>query len=228
MASGLKIKHENTHLKLRLIAAVMFVALCLLAAFYGVRWYNTGETGPLPLPVAAAGPMIDERELTAQQVAGFTADPSHPRYLTIPMLDVSRARVVTVGVEANNALALPANVHDAGWYDKSSLPGSGAGVVLLDGRSAGLTKPGVFARAESLREGDYIAIERGDGVVIEYEVYDVRSMPIAQVNATGMKEMMTSAQPEREGLSLVIASGNWVPKLREYDRRIMVRALAKD
>ena len=100
--------------------------------------------------------------------------------------------------------------------------------MLLDGRSAGLTKPGVFARAESLREGDYIAIERGDGVVIEYEVYDVRSMPIAQVNATGMKEMMTSAQPEREGLSLVIASGNWVPKLREYDRRIMVRALAKD
>ena len=37
-----------------------------------------------------------------------------------------------------------------------------------------------------------------------------------------------SAEPDTEGLSLVATAGNWVPKLREYDRRIMVRALLSE
>ena len=210
---------------LRIIAALVFIAVCLLAVFYGVRWYTTGETGPFSLPIAAAGPSVDESDVTDTQLAKFKPDATAPRYISIPVLGVEQSRTLAVNIDANNMLRLPDNINDAGWYEKSAHPGSGTGAVLLDGRSAGPTRPGAFAKAESLREGDIISIERGDGEIINYGVHDVRIMPIEQVTKTGMKEMMYSADPDTEGLSIVATSGNWVPKLKEYDRLIMVRAL---
>lgn len=225
MASGLKIKHESSHTLLRFIAITVFIALCLLVAFYAVRWYTTGDTGPFSLPIAAAGPQVDESDLSRAQLAKFKPDAAQPRYLNIPVLGVESSRILSIDIDANNILKLPGNIHDTGWYSKSALPGSGTGAVLLDGRSAGPTRAGVFAKAETLRAGDIISIERGDGDIVNYEVYDVRTMPVEQATKSGMKEMMYSADPGTEGLSIVATSGNWVPKIKEYDRRIMVRAL---
>lgn len=225
MASGLKIKHESSHTLLRIIAAMVFIALCLLVVFYGVRWYTTGDTGPFSLPIAAAGPQVDESDVSEAQLAKFKPDAAQPRYVSIPVLGVESARVLSVDVDQNNILKLPENIHDAGWYSKSALPGSGTGAVLLDGRSAGPTRAGVFAKVETLQAGDVISLERGDGDILNYEVHDVRTMPVEQATKSGMKEMMYSVDPSIEGLSIVATSGNWVPKLQEYDRRIMVRAL---
>lgn len=225
MASGLKIKHDNSHLNLRIGMAALFIMFCVLTVFYGLRWYNTGETGPIPLPVAAAGPMIDEQPISPKELVSFTAEPSAPRYLSIPVLGIDRARIIGVDIDSKNRLPMPDNIHDAGWYKNSVAPGSGTGAVLLNGRSAGQRTPGLFARADSLQAGDMISIQRGDGQQVDYEVYDVRSMPVAQVYSTGLKEMMLSAKPDKEGLGIVVASGNWVPKLQEYDRRIMIRAV---
>lgn len=228
MASGLKIKHESSHLMLRLIAAIVFILLCLLVTFYGLRWYNTGEIGPFPLPVAAVGLSVDETDITAAQRAKFSPEAAEPRYLSIPVIGLEQARILGVDVDKNRMLKLPGNINDVGWYSKSAQPGSGTGAVLLNGRSAGPTRPGAFAKAESLQQGDVISLERGDGEVLNYEVYDVRMMSVEQASKSGMKEMMLSAEPATEGLSLVVTAGNWVPKLQEYDRRIMVRALAID
>jgi len=193
-------------------------------AYFGLRWYNTGELSPLPLPVAAADSSIDETPVTKKQVDSYTVAANQPRYLVDSKLNDGTARVTRVGVTERNMLDVPKNLDDTGWYAKSAAPGSGVGAVLIDGHNGGATRDGVFARLDRLVKGDQISLERGDGKRFTYEVYDVRDMPLQWVNDVGMKEMMRSVEPDKEGLSLITCSGKWVPKDKVFDRRILVRA----
>jgi len=121
-------------------------------------------------------------------------------------------------------LDVPKTLDDTGWYTKSATPGSGVGAVVIDGHNGGISRNGIFAGLDKLKKGDQISIERGDGKRFTYEVYDVRDMPLEWVNKAGMKEMMYSVEPDKEGLSLITCSGRWVPKDKVFDRRILVRA----
>lgn len=222
--SGLHIQHKrNFHAIRWVVALTIFMALAVYA-YFGVRWYNTGEVSPLPLPVAAADTSIDESTLSDTQIQKHTVGATQPRYLEIPKLGVSQARVTGVGLTSRNLLDMPKHIDDAGWYVKSAAPGSGVGAVLIDGHSSGLTRPGIFARVKSLVAGDQLSIERGDGKIFTYEVYDVRDMPLDWVIKAGMKEMMYSVEPEKEGLSIVADAGRWIPKEKVFDRRVLVRA----
>lgn len=222
--SGLSIQQKrNLHI-VRWALAVALLVIALAYAYFGVRWYNTGELSPLPLPVSAADSSIDETPVTNKQVEEYTVPAEQPRYIEIPSIGVAKTRVTRVGVTSRNMLDVPKNIDDAAWYAKSTTPGSGVGAVLIDGHNGGVSRNGVFAKLGDLKEGDQISVERGDGKVFSYEVYDVRDMPLEQVNKTGMKEMMYSAEPAKEGLSLITCSGKWIPKDKVFDRRIMVRA----
>lgn len=222
--SGLQIHHKrNIHVFRWALALILFAAAALYA-YFGVRWYNTGELSPLPIPVAAADSSINEAPVTDEQIEAHTVPAEQPRYIEIPKLGVSNARVSQVGVTASNMLDVPKTLDDAGWYAKSATPGSGVGSVLIDGHNGGVSRNGVFAKLDTLKAGDQISLERGDGERFTYEVHDVRDMPLDWVNKTGMKEMMHSAEPDKEGLSLITCSGKWIPKDKIFDRRILVRA----
>lgn len=222
--SGLSIHHKRNYHVIRWAVALILLLAGVLYAYFGIRWYNTGELSPLPMPVSAADNSIDESPVTEQQITKHTVRPEQPRYLEIPKLGISQARVTQVGVTKNNMLDVPRTLDDAGWFVKSATPGSGVGAVLIDGHNGGVTRNGVFAGLEKLTEGDQISIERGDGERFTYEVHDVRDMPLQWVNETGMKEMMYSVEPDKEGLSLITCSGKWIPKDKVFDRRVLVRA----
>jgi LPXTG-site transpeptidase (sortase) family protein len=222
--SGLHIQHQRNFHVIRWSVALIVMTLLFAYAYFGVRWYSTGELSPLPLPVAAADVTIDETPVTAQQIQSHTVPAEQPRYIEIPTLGVDQTRVTKVGVTANNMLDVPKALDDSGWYAKSALPGSGAGAVLIDGHNGGASRNGVFAKLGELKKGDQVTVERGDGERFTYEVFDVRDMPLTWVNQSGMKEMMKSAEPQKEGLSLITGSGKWIPKDKVFDRRILVRA----
>lgn len=222
--SGLQIQHKNNYHVFRWVTAFVLLAIAVSYAYFGVRWYNTGELSPLPIPVAAADASIDETPVTEKAKQSHTVPSDQPRYIEIPKLGISQTRVVRVGVTSNNMLDVPRTLDDTGWYAKSAQPGSGAGAVLIDGHNGGATRNGVFAQLDTLAKDDQISIERGDGEIITYEVHDVRDMPLDWVNKEGMKEMMKSVDPTKEGLSLITCSGKWVPKDKVFDRRILVRA----
>lgn len=226
MASGLEIKHARELHIVRWIVVLILLAGIGAGIYFGVRWYNTGEQPPLPFPVVSADPSINEEPVTKEQIAAHKVDPNHPRYLSIPSLEVVDTRVMSVGLTPQNLLEVPDGIDDAGWYTKSATPGSGVGSVMIDGHNGGLTRSGVFAKLQDLSKGDEIVIERGDGEKFTYAVYDVRNMTLKEANATGMKEMMLSADPSKEGLSLITCAGNWVPKDKVFDRRVMVRAIS--
>lgn len=222
--SGLSIQHKRNFHFVRWTLALIVLALIAGYAYFGIRWYNTGQLSPLPIPVAAADASIDETPVTDKQRQSHTVPSDHPKYIEIPKLGISQVRVLRVGVTANNMLDVPKTLDDTGWYVKSATPGSGAGAVMIDGHNGGATRNGVFAQLGSLTKGDQISIERGDGKILTYEVADVRDESLEWVNKEGMKEMMKSVDPSKEGLSLITCSGKWVPKNKVFDRRILVRA----
>jgi hypothetical protein len=222
--SGLSIHHKRNYHVVRWTIALVLLAGLAAYAYFGIRWYSTGELSPLPMPVAAADTSIDESAVTEKQIQDHQARANEPRYIEIPRLNISGARVSNVGLTDRNMLDMPKHLDDAGWYAKSAAPGSGVGAVVLNGHSDGYSRDGLFAGLSKLEKGDQISLERGDGKSFTYEVYDVRDMDIRWVNASGMQEMMRSAEPDKEGLSLIANAGKWVPKDKVFDRRVLVRA----
>jgi len=223
--AGLEIKQKREFHLWRWFFWLLLIALLALAGWYGYKWYSTGEEPPLPIPIASADPSIDEKDVSEAQIDEYTVPALQPRYISIPALNISKVRVQKVGLTTNNLVGVPKNINDTAWFDKSATPGQGYGAVLIDGHNGGITKNGVFAKLGSLKEGDEITLERGDGKKFTYEVRENKSMSLEEVNATGMKDMMKSIDEDTEGLSLITCDGKWVPRIQQFDRRIMLRAV---
>ncbi|TAL14750.1 sortase [Patescibacteria group bacterium] len=210
----------------RWVFLIVLVLILVAAGWFGYRWYTTGDL-PLSVPLVSADSHVDESTVTSAQVKTYTVDAAHPRYITIPSIGLGNTRIYPVSLNSNNLLQAPDNINDAGWYSKSSTPGSG-GVILIDGHNQGITKNGAFAKLGTLKSGDKIILQRGDGNTFTYKVVDNQSMSIDEVNATGMTMMGKTAVPGKEALNLITFDGKWVPKLGTFDRRIMLRSVIDD
>ncbi|MDB5177779.1 MAG: Sortase family enzyme [Candidatus Saccharibacteria bacterium] len=223
--AGLEIKQKREFHLWRWFFLLIFIALLALAGWYGYKWYTTGEEPPIFFPIASADPSVDESDVTKAQVDEYAVPASQPRYISIPSLNISNVRVQKVSLTANNLVDMPKNINDAAWYEKSATPGQGYGAVLIDGHNGGITKNGVFAKLSTLQNGDEITLERGDGKKFTYAVRENKSMTLDEANATGMKNMMKSIDEDNEGISLITYDGKWIPKIQQFDRRIMLRAV---
>ncbi|RYX78840.1 class F sortase [bacterium] len=230
MTPGLNIDKTSDHHVFRWVAAFAIVAVMCISAWYAYLWYTKGETPPLPIVPASAmaDPTIDETPITPAQVDAHAVPASHPRYISMPSLGIDKARVVSVGLTKQNLLDTPKNIADTAWFEKSATPGMGAGAVVIDGHNGGITRDGVFAKLASLNNGDVITIERGDGKKISYAVAENKTMSLQDANTKGMKDMMNSIDLNKEGLSLITCAGNWVPRDKVFDKRVMVRAVIID
>jgi len=225
---GLEIKRKRTFKPVRTFFWLLVVVLLAAAGWFSYQYFMKGELPPVVEAVVPAGdPDVDETPVTKKQKTEHTVPADQPRYISIDKIGVGQTRVFKVGVDANNLLQSPANIDDAAWYEKSALPGQGYGAVLIDAHNGGISRNGVFARLHELRPGDDISLERGDGKKFTYSVVENESMPLEEVNKTGMAKMMKSADEMKEGLNLITCDGKWVPRLQQFDRRIMLRAVIK-
>lgn len=224
---GLALKHKKEFPIRWIIFLFIFCVILAAIGWYTYRWYMTGEEPPI-VQAKSGNPEINEKPVTKEEVAEHTVPDDQPRYISIPSIDVSNTRIFPVGVTSTGQLDTPDNIDDAAWYEKSALPGSDYGAVLLDGHNGGISRNGVFAKLGSLQKGDRIMLERGDGKMFTYEVAENQSMSLEEVNKTGMKMMMQSADPDEEGLNIITCDGKWVPRLKQFDARIMLRAVRID
>lgn len=226
MATGLRIKQQSELHLGRWVVGFVLLILLAASAWFGYRYYTTGQQLPLPIALAAANPEVDEADVTVAQKDDHKVAPNEPRFITIPVLGVDKARVLSVGVKTNGELDTPHNIHDAGWYKKSATPGSGSSALLLDGHNGGPTKGGIFEKLPDLKQADEITIERGDGKQFVYRVEEAKTLSVDELNSGGMKRMSESASDVAEGLNIISCTGNWVPALNTYDQRITIRAVA--
>ncbi len=223
--SGLSIEHKRNFHVVRWCLALLLLTIAALYAYFGIRWYSTGELSPLPMPVSAADASVDETKVSQKQIDSYKVVGTQPRYIEIPALGMSKIRVTKVGLTRNNLLDAAGNINDAGWYAKSVTPGSDAGSVVINGHNAGVGSVGAFAKLSQLKKDDQISVERGDGKVFSYGVYDVHEVTLKNLATSGMKDLMLSADPSKEGLSLITTSGKWIPKDKVFDKSIIVRAV---
>src|SRR5665213_504176 len=140
---------------------------------------------------------------STNDLANYVVAPNLPRYLIIPKLGVD-ARVLSVGVNAQEALETPDNVYDTAWYKRSALPGQ-PGAMLIDGHISSWTTHGVFYGLNTLKPGDIIELQRGDGTMFTYKVVKTKVYNASNVDMTAA---MTPINPSVPGLNLISCSGD--------------------
>lgn len=226
MIPGLEIEAgKDRHYGWWAMLGLAIVSLIIIG-WYAYQWYTHGLQPPIPIPIARADTRVDESDVSKIMVDTYTVPATNPRYISIPSLDVSKTRIYPVGVTDQNLLDTPRNIHDAAWYKKSVTPGVGYGAVLINAHNGGISKDGVFAKIGQLKTGDEIIVERGDSQEYKYSVVENQIMSLEDVNEFGMKMMMESADPSVEGLNLITCAGKWIPKIQQFDQRVMLRAVA--
>lgn len=231
----MKVKHSKKKSR-QVVVVVLSVCWLLLIGYTGFYIYvNFIQTKDISSSSSqtVASHEVDETEVTQEKKDDYQVpNPSFPRYLSIPSLKISNARVVQIGtIKDTGQLDSPKSIYDAGWYTKSGLPGAGKGAVLIDGHNGGPTKGGIFENLGSLSKGSDIIIERGDGQRITYQVADNREMSVEDINnesnPLGMKTMLNSIDPKKEGLNMITCVGDWDYSKNTFNKRVMLRAVRK-
>ena len=231
----MKVKHSKKKSR-QVVVVALSVCWLLLIGYTGFYLYvNFIQTKDISSSSGqtVASHEVDETEVTQEKKDDYQVpNPSFPRYLSIPSLKISNARVVQIGtIKDTGQLDSPKSIYDAGWYTKSSLPGAGKGAVLIDGHNGGPTKGGIFENLGNLSKGSEIIIERGDGQHITYQVVDNREMSVEDINnennPLGMKTMLNSMDSKKEGLNMITCVGDWDYAKNTFNKRVMLRAVRK-
>ena len=232
----MKVKNSRKKTKKIFSLILVFCWFCLIG-YTGIYIYNNlmqPKKNQQQAPgVSTLARQVDETEITEDKKNSYQVpNPLFPRFLSIPSLKISNARIVQLGLIKNtNQLDSPISIHDAGWYVKSALPGSSKGALLMDGHNGGPTKGGIFENLGNLSKGSDIIVERGDGQKITYEVKDVREMSVDEINDEnnkfGMSTMLDSIDPLEEGLNIITCVGDWDYSKNTFNKRVMLRAVRK-
>lgn len=207
---------------------LLFLLSCLLVAtgWYVFQWYNTGWQPPFYIPIASANPAIDESDISKSQINSHEAKPLEPRFISAPDLDIPQTRVFALGLTDQNLLSMPRNIKDAAWYNKSTTPGKGYGTVIISTHGRGVAKDSPFSKLEESQHGDEIVIIRGDGEVYKYSISDTKTIKLEELNTVGMNLIKKPYDSDKEGLNIMIHTGKWIPKIQQFDERLIIRAVA--
>ncbi len=197
-----KLTHTN-----RLV--LVFIAILLVMLFLEVK---TSEF--VPAPVVTYSTDTPEEKLPIDTGYAWKGQKDDPKRIIIPKISVN-ALLQNVGVDQNQQIAVPNNIHIAGWFVDSVRPGS-KGLSIIDGHVNGVSSDeGVFKRLEELSTGDTVQIIMGDDSVVDFKVYSNQELSTAD-----SASVLYSQVPEIESqLNLITCTGNFDRTARQYDKR---------
>ncbi len=203
----------------RALLSVKIVIAASLIAWGGWSIYQatrpTGKADEVKQASKAAG---EPTRRTEEEKAAYSVPADHPRQLIIPSLAID-ANILPMGIK-DGAVDAPTSAWDAGWYNKSALPESGFGSMVIDGHvNDTLDGPGIFYSISRMAAGDVITIEKGDLQKLAYRVTSVIQLPVDEVNITELIRSPTG------GLHLITCGGQYDDKKKTYDDRVIVTAV---
>ncbi len=159
----------------------------------------------------------DETKVTKESVAKYAVAADRPRALHIDKLDLS-ARILPMSVNKQGSIQAPLNIYDAGWYTGSVKPGE-IGAMFIDGHASGPTREGLFAYLDTLKVGDTLQVEKGDGSKLSYKVVHTEVVPLGEVD---MKKVLLPYGNVSRAMNLMTCTGKWLPKEYTYDHRVLI------
>lgn len=195
--------------------ALAFLAVSAWAFFDSYRMTHN------PTPVISAAVVTHSSDAPDETPLGDVCDRyqvpgNEPRKIAIPKLGISEC-VQKVGIDQRNAIAVPTNVHLAGWYSESVRPGE-VGVSIMDGHVRGRYRDGIFVRLHELVEGDEIRIEMGDGSLRTFVAAKTSSYSVEAAGAELFKSLYSTQ------LNLITCGGAYNEAAQEYPERVIVQA----
>lgn len=217
-------KSRNKKLLVTLIIIVILGALTLVGYGAWQLWLRHQATNN-PNPVVSTQIVThstdspDETKPT-EACASYKAAAQNPERISIPSLQVEGC-IESVGIDQHGAVAVPTNIHVAGWFVDSARPGE-PGVSIIDGHINGnFTNDGIFQHLDALKQGDMFTVKKGDGTELTYETVSVRSVPLDEA-----AEVLFSHDPAIiSQINLITCGGSWNEEIKQFDHRII--AIAK-
>ena len=129
--------------------------------------------------------------------------------------------MVPVGVDDNGDLAVPADVHAAGWYRYGAWPGASSGSVVIaghvDSAQQGL---GAFRALWSARPGMTISVDLAHGVHLQYRIVSRESF--AKTGAPMAALFSTKGAPR---LTLITCGGSFDQDALSYKDNVVITAV---
>jgi LPXTG-site transpeptidase (sortase) family protein len=170
-------------------------------------------------PRTTASGAIPDKPAPSSATAGASNGQVRPLRLRIPAIGVD-TQLEKLGVARSGRLQPPVNPQRAGWFPGSSVPGE-LGPAVLAGHRDSLVGPAVFWRLTDLRLGDTVIVTRSDGVIVRFEVAQIRRVPRANFPT----EQVYGATPDRM-LRLITCGGLYDHVHGRYLDNVLVVALA--
>ncbi len=141
-----------------------------------------------------------------------------PKKISIPAIGVDHW-IQKVGIDQNQAVAAPNNVHIAGWFTDSVWPGQ-KGLSIIDGHVSGRSTDGVFKNLPRVKAGDEIVVTMGSGQAYTYKVFDTKTVPNDQA-AVVLFEQDPAVTSQ---LNLITCTGQYDRNAHTYADRVIVYA----
>lgn len=145
----------------------------------GTEEPDQGNTEPSAVPSTdAAEPTTAQPSAAGPDVPVAAALPaSEPAALRIDSIGVDE-QVFPIGLGPDGELLAPRGEQAdlAAWFDGSPTPGE-AGPAVIEGHVTWGGEPSVFFELGGLQPGDRVEVDRQDGTVATFEVYDSARYP---------------------------------------------------
>lgn len=146
----------------------------------------------------------------------WQGQPSDPKYITLPTIK-SEGFVQKAGVDQNNEIAVPNNIHMAAWFVDSESPGQ-PGLSVIDGHVNGRVNNGIFKDLNQLKKDDEFTVELGNGEIKKYRVMENVTVPTKDAVS-----VLFSQNPKvKSQLNLITCGGTFDKKTQKYDKRVIV------
>ena len=198
---------------------VIIVAICLLAySGFGLwqRYRATHSSNPLPSNTPVTTSLAEPDETVIAANSPYTVPANQPQRIVLPSIN-AEGFIQKVGIDQNNAIAVPSNIHMAGWFTGNDLPGD-KGLSIIDGHVHGKYLPGIFTNLIKLKKGDHFTVEFGDNSTRRFEVVSVKSYPVDEA-----KQPLFKKQESIEAqLNLITCGGSFDKTSQQYRERVLV------
>jgi hypothetical protein len=172
---------------------------------------------PTPAPARPADPTEPTEPAPAPRPPGPVSFP--PAELALPTLGTV-APVVPVGVLESGQLQLPEQPATVGWWAAGTLPGAGAGTVVVAGHlDAAAYGPGALQALLHVEVGDRVELRDGDGATLAYRVTARHSYDKAELPG----ELFTTEGPPQ--LALITCGGEFDQRRARYADNVVVLAV---
>ncbi len=200
--------------------ALISISLTVLILVVGISIYKFPtlvEPKVLPINTIKATILTYSTDHPSEdQVSDYHVSDKNPRLINFPSLGI-KGFIEQVGVDQNNAIAVPDNINMAGWYVNSVKPGE-SGLSIIDGHVDGLYSDGVFNKIQFLQKDDTFEVEYGDGHVVNFKVVDIQT----PLNAGAAKVLYSKHSDIKSQLNLITCGGTYSKDKKTYDHRVIV------